>query len=213
VLLQRRTRSVDAVALEREHAQRWFINVSVGGAIDELRESLSDDLKERWGPLAYLRAGADAIAKLLTESEPHQIELRLDGGAPVELEVWTVAIANGRTAGGGIPVAPAADPGDGLLDVVAIAGVRGVAMAKVAAQVLLGTHLDDRTPDVPARTGDATPSDDDPIFFARARTVEVRAKPSMPFSTDGEMSSGSESCFVAHAAALEMIVGPAPERT
>jgi diacylglycerol kinase (ATP) len=210
ILERRRTRSVDVVALERERCERWFINVSAGGAIDQIHDSLSDDLKQRWGPFAYLRAGAEVLAKLFTESEPHHVEMRLDGGEPIERDLWSLAIANGRTAGGGIPVAPQADPGDGLLDVIAIASVRGVAMAKVAAQVLLGKHLDDHLPGDRARAA-AGATEDDPVFFARARTIEIRSTPSMPFTTDGEIVPGSESFFVVHAGALEMIVGPAPE--
>ena len=46
------------------------------------------------------------------------------------------------------------------------------------------------------------------VFFQRARTVEVKADPPMPFTTDGEINPASESYFATHPRALEMIVGP-----
>jgi len=205
---QRRTRRVDVVALERDDSQRWFINMSVGGAIDQIHDQLTDELKQRWGPLAYLRAGAEALTQLLSEIGPHQVSIRLDGGEPIELEVWSVAVANGRTVGGGIPVAPQADVSDGLLDCIAVPGVRGVAMVKLGAAVILGRHLDQAQeldaaldPQSQVESGEAT------VFFRRARTVEVRAMPPMPFTTDGEVNPGAESFFSVHAGALEMIVG------
>jgi diacylglycerol kinase (ATP) len=193
---ERLTRRVDVAALERDRCERWFINMSVGGSIDQIHDRLTDEMKKRWGPFAYLLAGAEALTALLTEIGPHQVELRLDDGDPIELEVWSVAVANGRTVGGGITVAPEADVADGLLDCVAIRGVRGLEMAKVAAAVAVGKHLD------------AASDADGPVFFQRARTIEVRSRPAMPFTTDGEVNPASESFFTAHASALEMIVGP-----
>lgn len=197
-ILERRIRPVDVVSLERDRSEHWFINMSVGGAIDQIHDKLSDDLKQRWGPLAYLRAGAEALGELLNEIGPHRVEIRVDDGDPVALEVWSVAVANGRTVGGGIPVAPLAEVSDGLLDVVAIEGVRGLDLAKVGAAVLLGKHLD------------SPPAEGGPVFFRRARSIEVRAHPPMPFTTDGEVSPGAQSYFAAHARALQMIVGPEP---
>jgi diacylglycerol kinase (ATP) len=199
-ILERRTRRVDVVALERQGSARWFINMAVGGAIDQIQEKLTDDLKQRWGPLAYLRAGAEALAKLLTEIGPHQVALRLDGGGEIELEAWSVAVANGRTVGGGIAIAPQADPADGLLDVVAIRGVRGVEMAKVAAAVLLGRHLDR-----------AEGEEASPVLFLRGRRLELRSSPPMPFTTDGEVNEGSPAVFTTHPRALEMVVGASDE--
>jgi diacylglycerol kinase (ATP) len=194
---ERRTRSVDVVALERARSERWFINMSVGGAIDQIHDRLTDEVKQRWGPLAYLRAGAEALKALLEEIGPHHVELRFDDESePLELDVWSVAVANGRTVGGGIAVAPDAAVDDGLLDCVAIRGVRGLDMAKVAAAVALGKHLE--------IAGDQ----DGAVVFRRARTIEVKADPPMPFTTDGEINPASESWFTAHPGALEMIVGP-----
>jgi diacylglycerol kinase family enzyme len=98
--------------------------------------------------------------------------------------------------GGGITVAPEAAVDDGLLDCVAIRGVRGLDMAEVAAAVALGKHLESAN------------DEDGAVFFRRARSVEVKAEPPMPFTTDGEINPASESYFTAYQRALEMIVGP-----
>jgi len=198
---ERRTRRVDVVAFEGDGSQRWFVNMSVGGAIDQIHDRMDDEMKQRWGPLAYVRAGAEALTALLDEVGPHSVEIVLDDDAPVALDVWSVVVANGRTVGGGIQVAPRADVSDGLLDCVAITGVRGLEMAKVAAAVILGRHLDGAAENE-SRWNDGT------VFYGRARSIEVRAEPPMPFTTDGETSPGAASSFIAHPAAIEMIVGP-----
>ena len=196
VLRQRSVRRVDVACVEREGNERWFINVALGGSIDQVHDKLTDEMKQRWGPLAYLRAGAEAIGALLTEIPPHVVTIELDSGEVVEREVWSVAVANGKTVGGGIPIAPLADPGDGLLDCIVLGAVRGLEMAKLSASVLLGTHLDE-------------PLTDEPVLFRRARRIEVRSRPEMPFTTDGEVEDGAVAIFTAHPEALEMIVGPA----
>jgi diacylglycerol kinase (ATP) len=196
VLERRQTRRIDVGAVEREGTGRWFINMALGGSIDQVHDRLTDEMKQRWGPLAYLRAGAEAIGALLTDLAPHVASIELDSGERVEREVWSVAVANGRTVGGGIPIAPLADPGDGLLDCIVVGAVRGLEMAKLSATVLLGRHLDE-------------PRSDEPVLYRRARRIEVRSRPDMPFTTDGEVEEGALAIFVAHPRALEMIVGPA----
>jgi diacylglycerol kinase (ATP) len=44
----------------------------------------------------------------------------VDEGEPQEMNILILAVANGRFFGGGIPICPAADPADGLLDLVMI---------------------------------------------------------------------------------------------
>jgi diacylglycerol kinase (ATP) len=197
VIEQRTLRRVDVAAVERDGTTRWFINMAVGGSIDQIHDRLTDEMKQRWGPLAYLRAGAEAITALLTELAPHTVTLELDSGERVEREVWSVAIANGRTVGGGIPIAPLADPADGLLDCIVVGAVRGLEMAKLSAAVLLGKHLDE-------------PLTDEPVLYRRARRVEVLSRPEMPFTTDGEVEGGALALFTTAERSLEMIV-PRPE--
>ena len=55
--------------------------------------------------------------------------------------IVNVALANGRYFGGGMQIAPEADPRDGLLDVVALADLTRLATVGLTNHVYAGTHL------------------------------------------------------------------------
>jgi diacylglycerol kinase family enzyme len=65
----------------------------------------------------------------------------VDGQDCLEAPVVNVAIANGRYFGGGMQIAPEADPGDGLLDVVALYDLTRAQGLALAHRIYLGTHL------------------------------------------------------------------------
>ena len=64
------------------------------------------------------------------------VRVRVDGEIFVEAPIVNVAIANGRYFGGGMLVAPEADPSDGAFDVISMAD-----MDKLATAALTGSHL------------------------------------------------------------------------
>ncbi len=98
---------------------RIFINVSAGGFIAEASGALSPALKAVTGKLAYFIGGMQA---LIQGDERHARILLEGGGSPEtwEQDVLVFAVANGRCAGGGKPVAPNASVQDGLLDLITI---------------------------------------------------------------------------------------------
>lgn len=53
-----------------------------------------------------------------------------------------VALANGRYFGGGMQIAPEADPSDGLLDVVALGDLTRLGTVSLTQDVYAGNHLD-----------------------------------------------------------------------
>lgn len=69
------------------------------------------------------------------------VRVRVDDGAPRELRVLNLAVANGRYFGGGMQIAPRAEIDDGLFDVVALE-MSSLAILARAARVYAGTHLD-----------------------------------------------------------------------
>jgi diacylglycerol kinase (ATP) len=99
----------------------------------------ASDLKGALGKLAY-PAGAIAAA---ARFEPTRVTVRLDGEVVVDDEdIAMLAVCNGSTVGGGTPLCPAAEPGDGVLDLVVLRAVTGPALAATAAALLRGRHLD-----------------------------------------------------------------------
>jgi diacylglycerol kinase (ATP) len=70
------------------------------------------------------------------------VRVRVDGNVFVESPVVNVAVANGRYFGGGMKVAPGADPSDGRFDVVAIGDLTRVQTLGLTSHIYQGTHLD-----------------------------------------------------------------------
>ena len=143
----------------------WAVNVLAGGFSSKLQASLTGDLKKRWGPLAYLRAAVGEVSQLT----PHRLTYRVDGGEAVSCEVLNAVIANARYAGGGIAVAPSADPGDGVLDLVMVTPGTFLDLAELSAAIVSGN--------VEA---------DDHAIHARGRRFELETDPPMPFNVDGD---------------------------
>jgi diacylglycerol kinase (ATP) len=125
------------------------------------------------GTLAYPVAALRAVAGWRSA----RFRLELDGGEdpdgtgdPVhEFAGGAVVVANSRYFGAGMMVAPDADIGDGLLDVVYIHGASKPAMIHALTKIKKGTHVTMR-----------------PIGTARASAVTVTADRAMPAGADGE---------------------------
>jgi diacylglycerol kinase family enzyme len=70
------------------------------------------------------------------------VRIRIDGGFDQIATISTVAIANGQYFGGGMRVAPAAKPDDGLFEVIVMGGApKGQAMAELKL-LYTGGHVD-----------------------------------------------------------------------
>lgn len=125
------------------------------------------------GRLAYPAAALRAVAGWRTA----RFRLELDGGtgqggagSPVrEFAGGAVVVANSRYFGAGMMVAPDADTGDGLLDVLYIQGTSRPAMIHALTKIKKGTHVTMR-----------------PVGSARAGAVTITADRAMPGGADGE---------------------------
>src|SRR5205085_1389076 len=92
---------------------------------------------------------------------------------------------------GGFVIAPAANPEDGLLDVVVVRSGAAIDLSIVAARLVEGDYVEDEN-----------------VVHRRARRVEVESDPPLPVSIDGEQSEGSRFVFEAVPRALRVVVGP-----
>lgn len=192
-----RTRALDVVEVRADGADgevRYCGNVTAGGFAGQVREDLDEDDKSRWGPLSYVRAGLEQ----LNDVDRWRVELDLGGGSDPPGDPQTIVnivVANGSRAGGNIPVAPDADPGDGLLDVVWIRDGSPTELGVLAAKMVAGRHLDD-----------------DRVEAARARCVRIRTDPVMPFTADGEPFSSDDVEFRVLPGVLRMVVAREGDR-
>jgi diacylglycerol kinase (ATP) len=186
ILLAKKNKAIDLVRVRSNRRLRYFVNVSAGGFSDVVGEKLTPAIKQAWGPLAYLRGAAAALPEL----QAYRTRIILDGQKQLAAELYNVVIANGRFVAGGLPIAPDADPSDGLLDVVLIPTHPAAKIAWLAAEILLGKHL----------AGSA-------IVFRRAKKIAVRSRPRMWFNVDGEPVGTVPAVFEIVPRALNFVVG------
>ena len=181
-------RSVDVVRVSSDKA-RYFINVSSGGFSGLVDEKLTDEMKQTWGPLAYLRSAAAALPDL---SEYHT-SLVFDDTERLDITAFNVIVANARFVAGGIPIAPQAILDDGLADVLVIPAASMPELALLAPQILLGTHQDSEL-----------------VTFRRARKLFIESHPGMWFNTDGELVGNEPATFDVLPRALRVIMNSEP---
>jgi len=146
----------------REH---FFFNVVGVGFDARVNDATNERLKQRWGRLAYIIA----ILKQLWHYQPVQLQLDIDGQR-IEQSALLVAIANGRSYGGGIRIAPFAEFDDGRFDVCLIEYIPRLEFLRQFPKALRGEHLGH-----PA------------VHSWRARSVRLWLPDVEPVSVDGEL--------------------------
>lgn len=110
-VLTHKPRPLDAARING----RWFVNVcGLGFDVTVLDEAYALQTRLR-GLLPYLYGVIRAIFRY----QPVHVRYEVDGRHE-ERDVLLLSAANGRFIGGGIPICPAAEPTDGLLDVVMV---------------------------------------------------------------------------------------------
>jgi diacylglycerol kinase (ATP) len=122
---------------EGRPVRRAFINITsfgIGGLTDRIVNS-----SPKWmgGKAAFFLGTLRAMA--VYRNQP--VRVKVDGEVVLESPIFNVALANGRYFGGGMMIAPEADPSDGLLDVVALADMSKLESALLSQHVYQGTHL------------------------------------------------------------------------
>jgi len=127
------------------------------------------------GTAAFLTA----TLKALSLYRPFAGRVELDGEPWYEGEVFLLAVANGRSFGKGMRVAPRAEVDDGLADVVLVRPMPRWQIPLRMPRIYLGTHLDQ-------------PS----VAWRRARRVRLEPTgPLPPFDVDGELLASGAATF------------------
>ncbi|MBQ6173864.1 MAG: diacylglycerol kinase family lipid kinase [Clostridia bacterium] len=96
-----------------------FLNVCGTGFDVSVLDHAEKHKKHMRGLMPYLLGLLGAIAG----NRPIRLKLTADSGAEEEHGVLICSVANGRFIGGGIPICPAADPGDGRFDLVVVKAI------------------------------------------------------------------------------------------
>jgi len=165
-LLEGATRRVDLIRLRNRDLTRLFVNTSAGGFTTIVTEKLTPESKDWLGALAFYVAGARALPEL-TE---YRMTMKFDQKEPMEVAAYNLVVSNGPTIAGGIPVAPAAELDDGLMDILVIPAISVAKLALILPSILAGRHVGN--PD---------------LILQRARTFRVSSSPNFGLNTDGEV--------------------------
>jgi diacylglycerol kinase (ATP) len=114
-----------------------FVNIASFGLAGLTDRIVNDGPKWLGGKAAFYLGTVRGLA--MYKNAP--VRVKVDGKVFVEEPIVNVAIANGRYFGGGMMVAPVADPGDGLLDVVSIGNLDRLAVLGLTPYIYSGHHL------------------------------------------------------------------------
>lgn len=131
-LLTGRVRSID---VGEANGNRFLGIASVGFDSDANR--IANEVRFLKGKPVYAWAALRALARW----KPARFTLT-EGNRETRITGYTVAVANNGFYGGGMNLAPGADLGDGLLDVVTIGKVSKPAFIANLPRVFRGTHID-----------------------------------------------------------------------
>lgn len=116
--------------------RHWYLAVLSAG-FDAAVNARANTLRRPRGTLRYVRA----LALELRSFAPYGYRITLDDGTWESLGTL-VAVANGPSFGGGMRIAPDADPHDGLLDVVVAGPLTRSGLVAVFPRVFSGRHVD-----------------------------------------------------------------------
>jgi diacylglycerol kinase (ATP) len=184
---------------------RVFVNVSAGGFVAEVSDTVSPALKTVAGKLAYLIGGA----QVLFDFEPIRMTWQPEGEWHVlsalgeddtsgqrsaewlaDREIALFAVCNSRLIGGGRLIAPHALIDDGWLDVCVIEAMPTLEFVGLLRQVAAGEHVSD------PRVG-----------YARVRDVTCAFDRMTRVNTDGQVLEAARCRYRVRPKAVRMLTG------
>jgi diacylglycerol kinase (ATP) len=142
----------------------YFINVAGCGFDAEVAYQINHKFRRLRGTTAYVVAVVSTLMKL----KPYPIKLTIDGVEQHET-VMLCAVANAKTYGGGMRIAPNADISDGQFDIVLVGKVSKLEFLRTFPKVFKGTHLDHPQ-----------------VKVVRGKNVRIESDRTMPVLADGE---------------------------
>jgi diacylglycerol kinase (ATP) len=113
----------------------WFAAILSTG-FDSIVNEKANTMNWPKGPMKYNAA----IAIELPRFNPRHYEIHLDDRS-ISTQAMLIAIANGKSYGGGMNVCPDAQINDGLFDVMVLHPVSKIEFLKVFPRVFSGTHI------------------------------------------------------------------------
>jgi diacylglycerol kinase (ATP) len=165
---------------------RLFINVAGCGFDAEVAKAVNSGHKRLKGTFAYLAAVLNTLKTF------RAVPLRLEfDGEVAEENAMLCAIANCRSYGGGMLIAPKASLTDGMLDVILVREAGTLEFLRAFPKVFSGRHL-------------SHPK----VRWIRAKSVKISSPEDPLVLADGELINGLPLEFSVRPRALRIIPGP-----
>ncbi|MFC4454777.1 diacylglycerol/lipid kinase family protein [Deinococcus sonorensis] len=151
----------------------WGFTLMAGAGIDAAMIKDSEELKPRFGAMAYLLSA-------LKQFTPQQVNFRLElDGKLIETRGISVMFANFGMANFRLPVASGIDPSDGRLAVIVLKGLTPLS--------LLPTLIDS----VRSRLNLGDPMFEDRLELYECREATLMADQQLPLQYDGELQDAA----------------------
>jgi YegS/Rv2252/BmrU family lipid kinase len=115
-----------------------FLNVTSFGVSGLITELVNRATKAFGGRVSFLLGTLRGISRY----QPEAVRIRVDGELVHDGPLVLGTAANGRFFGGGMHIAPRAEPADGLFDVVVVPGFPKARLLRELPRIYRGTHIE-----------------------------------------------------------------------
>lgn len=164
--------------------KRVFVNFAGLGFDAEVVKATTQRFKALGSMPSYLMG----LLTTLLFYKNREVSLKLDGKVD-NRKVCTIVMSNGKYGGGGMFIAPNADPTDGFLDVLIIGDLSKPDLLWSLPRIYRGTHL-------------THPK----VTVKRVREVDIESSQHMLLQADGELLGDTPASFHVLPAALNIVV-------
>jgi len=161
-----RAMDVDVVRTFVDSHETHVINCISSGNSAGATEKVTDEMKQKWGPMSYVRGAAEKLAELRS----YDLRIQFDDDPPQHFDAWAVLSAGGRYSGN-VEVAPRASLQDGLIDVIVIPESSLAENFNLLARFLLSDY-----------------TESDRVEYRRCRHVRIEAAEPVEHSLDGNVA-------------------------
>jgi YegS/Rv2252/BmrU family lipid kinase len=164
----------------------YFVNIADAGIGGEVVHRVNTGPKRLPGPVTFYLASVRSLLAYRNRSMTVTVD-----GLRREVVAQQVVVANCQFFGGGMRMAPMADPADGLLDIIVIGDVNALENARGLGKIRKGTHLDGHNPK---------------FHLYRGHKVHVESAEPTRLDVDGEQPGFLPATFEVIPGALELVV-------
>lgn len=176
----------DVIQATWDGGERIVANMATGGNTGQFLERLDDQTKKAWGPLVYVRGVIDVIRDL--RSFPATVTFDDES---MDVDMFNFFVANGKTSGGGMVVAPHESLFDGYMTATLVRAGAAGEIVGLTADYLMQAFVDN-----------------DLIEQRSVERFTVRGEGPIPVTIDGDLVTDGPIEFRVLPGALPLIVPP-----